>query len=128
MKDPFEISRQESPSQVESLNTIYGHIIDIFTTGEDDYYVPLVTLESSSFPAETNIAFVPLDESNEQLAATYGSPRDIIGLRVRIEYRGIQWMSGIARIAPEKDRVPVGNATSIPSRGFRYAVAGGGKV
>lgn len=127
MIDKYPTSRHiDHLDQDRTLRAVYGYIIDILSMNDQDYYIPLVGPEETFYSVDTQCNYIPLDESPEQLAANYGSPRDLIGLRVRVEYYGIRWKTGTARIVPGKQRQPVGNLTEVPSRGFRFAVAGGG--
>jgi hypothetical protein len=116
----------ENVSVERSLNITYGHIIGVLSIGDEDYYIPLVAPESTLFRVDAVCEYIPLEETPVQLAASYGPPRDMIGLRVRIEYHGPNWRRGVAKVVPAKEREPMGNETEIPSRGFRYAIAGGG--
>jgi hypothetical protein len=129
MIDTPEMSRHvDRVEQNRSINAIYGHIINTLDIDEQQYYIALVALEETSFDIDLQCSYIPLEESHEQLSANYGSPRDLIGLRVRVEYYGSSWKTGVAHIVPERNRQPVGNTTEIPARGFRFAVAGGGSI
>ena len=114
--------------QNRSVNAIYGHIVDILNIDEQDYYVALVAPEESDLSPDIMSHYIPIDEPVSSLAANYGPPRDMIGLRVRVEYYGTRWRRGVAKVVPERDRQPPGNASEVPSRGFRFAVAGGGTI
>jgi hypothetical protein len=129
MADDYKISQTVSNiRQDRRIKAIYGYIMEVLNIEEEDYYIPLVALENHALPVDTQCHYIPLDETPEQLASNYGEPRDLIGLRVRVEYYGTRWRTGVARIVPGRTRRPVGTATEIPSRGFRFAVAGGGSV
>jgi hypothetical protein len=111
-----------------SLNIEYGYIIAAFTSEEEPRYFVLVLKEFSRVDPRQDPAAMPIEESYEYLASTYGSPENLVGLRVRIEYIGSDWKLGAAKIVPGRD-VPVrGTLTSLPSRGFRYAAAGGSSL
>jgi hypothetical protein len=127
--DDHQISRHTDNLEEDTrISAIYGHIIDVLSINGQDFYIPLVALERTVFGVDSQSHYIPLDETDAQLAATYGTPRDLKGNRVRIEYYGQKWNSGVARIVPGRGRQPSGNITEIPSRGFRYAVAGGGSL
>jgi hypothetical protein len=127
MMNPHQISREtDHVERDRRLQTVYGHIVEMLNLDDQDFYMPLVVLEQSSFAPGSSLNYIPLDDTPEQLAANYGAPRDLIGLRVRIEYFGNSWRTGVAKVVSGRSRQPVGNLTEVPSRGFRYAVAGGG--
>jgi hypothetical protein len=129
MIDNYQISRQvDYLEEDKTISAVYGYIIDILSIDDQDFYIPLVAPERTVFSADSQSHYIPLDEHFGQLAATYGSPRDLKGLRVRVEYYGTKWNTGVARIVVDRNRQPVGNSMEVPSRGFRFAVAGGGKI
>ena len=127
--DRREISNSiHQMTQSKSLNAVYGYIVEILSIDDQDFYIPLIAPEDSAMPVDTQCAYIPLEESPEALASSFGAPRDLIGQRVRVEYYGMHWKKGTCRVVPSRNRQPVGNLTEIPSRGFRHAVAGGGSV
>ena len=108
-----------------SLNIEYGYIVGAFTSDDQPRYFVLVLKEFSRVDPRQDPAAMPIEEAYEGLASTYGPPENLVGMRVRIEYVGTDWKLGSCRLAPGRE-VPVrGNLTSLPSRGFRYASAGG---
>lgn len=119
---------QDKSAYDRSLNIEYGYIVGAFSSDEEPRYFVLVLKEFSRVDPRQDPAAIPIEESYEHLAATYGPPENLVGLRVRIEYVGTDWKLGSARIAPPRD-VPVrANLTSLPARGFRYAQAGGSSL
>jgi len=127
--DEHQVSRMSDHNEIDkTIRAVYGHVVDILRQNDDEFYIPLVALEGSMLPADLMCHYIPMEEPEEQLAASYGEPANLIGLRVRVEYYGINWRSGVARVVPSRSRRPVGNLTEVPTRGFRYAVAGGGSV
>ncbi len=129
MIDNYKISQtSEDVRRDRRIKVIYGYIVEMLTIDNQDYYIPLVAPEEHSMSIDSQCQYIPFDESPEQLAANYGTPRDLIGRRVRVEYYGTRWRIGVARIVPERTRQPAGNITEIPSKGFRFAIAGGGSI
>lgn len=123
------ISRQvEHIEQDRRIKAIYGHIIDVLNMNDNPYYIVLVGPEETYYPVDTQCEYIPLEESPSRLAAAYGEPSELIGLRVRVEYYGMRWRTGVARIVSGRNPEPTGNLTEVPTRGFRFAVAGGGSV
>lgn len=106
------------------LNVEYAYIVGIAATEEEPRYMVLVKKEFCLGSVSEQPAIVPMEEPPEVLAASFGRPEDLIGQRVRIEYFGSNWKTGIARIVTGRDIPSRPNLTDIPSRGFRYAVAG----
>jgi len=115
-------------TQDRTIRAIYGHIVDMLNMDDQDYYIALVAPEESNFSVDIMSHYIPIDESTESLAANYGPPEDLIGLRVRVDYYGTAWRSGVAHIVPSRNRVPPGNTSEMPRRGFRFAIAGGGGI
>ena len=115
----------EKTYEIPHVRVIYGYIVDMASTPDDnDLYLPLVRIESLGRPIPE--AFIPLAQPMEQLTAVYGSPRDLIGRRVRIEYQGSKWFLGRATITSTPgDNIP-GGEQQLPSVGFRHAIAGRG--
>jgi hypothetical protein len=130
MRDEYQISRTiYSQGENLAVNTIYGHIVGILPNEEEEIrYIAMVAPDRTNLPATTQIRPLPLEDHDQTLASNFGRPSDLIGMRVRIEYYGSNWESGIARIVPPRERQPVGNLSEVPSRGFRFAVAGGGSI
>jgi hypothetical protein len=129
LEDNYKISQMiHNIEQDRTIRAVYGYIIDILTIEEQDFYIALVGPEEANFPADTMCHYIPIDESPESLAASYGPPKDLVGLRVRVDYYGSSWRRGVAHIVPQRERTSHGNASEVPRRGFRYAVAGGGSV
>jgi hypothetical protein len=111
-----------------ALRVVRGYILQIVSLGEDRYYKVLVALEGArAGQAVKNARVVTIEEPGEHLAATFGEPEDLIGRRVRIEYTGGNWWRGVARVIPQQNEA-LGESLDLPSRGFRYAVAGGGSI
>jgi len=111
-----------------SLRVDYGYILAMMSNDEEQYYHGLIALERSSVPAGSESRVMAIEEGHEHLAASYGAPEDLIGRRVRIEYVGKHWWTGTVKIVPGRRTRPIGELMDVPSRGFRYAVAGGGSV
>lgn len=107
------------------LNVEYGYVVGVGSTDENPRYLVLVKKEFS-YGVDGAPVLIPVEEPAEVLASTYGRPEDLIGQRVRVEYFGTNWRTGVARIVPSRDIPSRPGLTDIPSRGFRYAVAGGG--
>ncbi len=129
MENQHQTSRSiVAVEQSRSLNAIYGHIVEILTIDDRDYYIPLVVPEETIFPVDTQSEYIPLEENAGSLSSNFGKPRDLIGLRVRVEYYGARWRTGVARIISPRRPAATGNESEVPSRGFRFAVAGGGSV
>lgn len=110
------------------IKCTYGHITEVFPADgvEEEYYIVQVSLENSVLQDETEVPMIPIEQTVEELSALYGPPSAIIGRRVRIEYTGRDYKSGIARIV--SDLIPGGGTqmNKIKSRGFKYAVPGKG--
>lgn len=110
------------------IKCTYGYIDDIFPAEglEEEFYIIKVSLESSVHPTSSEVPMIPIEQTVEELSALYGPPSALIGRRVRIEYTGRDYTSGVARIV--SDIVPGGGTAmnQINSRGFRYAVPGKG--
>ncbi len=117
--------RQIGPS---SLNVEFGFILDVIGDEDNVYYIAIVAKEKNVFPADTQLATLPLTHTTEELNSLFGAPEDIVGRRVRIEYRGSDWRKGACSLTVNSQIAPVGTSMEVPSRGFRYAVAGGGSV
>lgn len=108
-----------------SINIAYGYIVGVLSTEEEPRYLALVHREFSTAHPGAESILIPIEETHEHLAATYGTPNDIVGLRVRMEYVGTDPRRGVARIVPGRNVPARPNITELPARGFRYAVAGG---
>jgi hypothetical protein len=112
-----------------TLKVAYGHIIEMAQLSEDEeYYVAIVVLERTARPVGTSVMVIPLEESPEFIAATYGAPEDLVGRRVRIEHIGWDVTKGVGRIVAGRSVSPIGTVMELPSRGFRFAAAGQGGV
>jgi len=121
-------SSGEDYGEDRALRVDYGYILAMLSNDRYQYYHGLIALERSRLPAGTSARVMVIEEGVESLAATYGAPEDLVGRRVRIEYVGRSWWTGTVRIVPGREAEPIGELMNIPSRGFRYAVAGGGSV
>ena len=110
------------------IHSIFGHIVEIASIDEEDQYLVLVLPEGAILSAEFYAAFLPLEDRPDILASNYGTPRDLIGRRVRIDYYGLDWTKGLARIITNRRVESPGNTIEMPARSFRFAVAGGGAV
>lgn len=119
---------QKPPIERRHIAVEYGRIMDILTNEEAEYYVVLVAKERSLHGPESKCAILPLGHTLEELTSNFGTPKDLVGRRVRVEFFGNSWRRGIAYLAFDTSLQGVGTAMELPSRGFRYAVAGGGSV
>jgi len=115
-------------SQQPFVNVEFGFILSIVEDQDDTYYIAIVAKEMNSLQADSQLAIMPIGHTIEELSSLFGEPSDLIGRRVRIEYRGGNWRTGMCRLAAPVVQGSVGTAMEVPSRGFRYAVAGGGSV
>jgi len=118
----------ERHSERLTLNVEFGFIVDIIADEEETYYLAIVAKERGVLPADSELAMLPLAHTVEELTSLYGSPQDVIGRRVRIEYRSHNWRRGICFLTAGQAIRGASRAMEVPSRGFRYAVAGGGSV
>lgn len=107
------------------LNIEYGYIVGVGSPDESPRYLVLVRKEFSH-GIDGAPVLIPVEEPAEVLASTFGRPEDLIGQRVRVEYFGSNWRTGVARIVPGRDVPSRPGLTEIPGRGFRYAIAGSG--
>lgn len=133
MKDITDISQNvsrpvENVEQDRKIKSVYGYILDILNMNDEPYYIALVGPEETYYPVDTQCEYIPLEESPTRLASAYGPPEALIGLRVRVEYYGMRWRTGVARIVPGRNPEATGNLSEMPTRGFRFAVAGGGGI
>lgn len=110
------------------IKCTYGFIEDIFPASglEEEFYIIKVILEATVYHEACEAPMIPMEQTVEELSALYGPPSALIGRRVRIEYTGRDYKSGVARVVA--DRIPGGGTemNQINSRGFRYAVPGSG--
>lgn len=124
------VSKNESVTntQSRSLNVEYGYIIDIVSVGEARFFTAMISRERTFRDHLADATVMSLEQTSEELIATYGSPEDLIGLRVRIDYVGNNWTKGIAKVVGSYTPQDIGHSTDIDSRGFRYAIPGRGTV
>lgn len=110
------------------IKCVYAYIEDVFPADgqEEEFYIVSVSREGTIHHEETEAPIIPLEQTVEELSMLYGAPSALIGRRVRIEYTGRDYTSGVARVVA--DSIPGGGTqmNKIESRGFRYAVPGSG--
>ena len=108
------------------IKCVYGYITNIYLAEgeEDEYYVVGVEREGTTAPDGTPYPTIPMEQTVEELSSLYGPPSSLVGRRVRVDYTGRTFHSGIARVVSE--RFPGGgtNMNELPGRGFRYAIPG----
>jgi hypothetical protein len=126
MRDSFH-SRISSGTTDTRVKAEYGYIVDIIAPSPEEdnqYYIAEVAKENSALPSDIYTAIVHMEQTPQELASLYGTPRDLIGLRVRIDYTGNDFRSGVARVVSGRAPTAMGGFTEVRSRGFRHARPG----
>lgn len=119
------MSRLNSSSE---LKFVYGYITEVSEIENQSFYVVKVRTENSLASFETSVPMIPLDQTPEELSSLYGPPSALLGRRVKVEFTGANFSSGVAKIVTGSRLRDETGFNTNKTRPFRYAVAGGGKV
>jgi len=123
-----------SPIVDHSVRIVYGYIVDMVgidgpydEESEDPvYYLPLVAKEDDNYHFEVTTSPLRFADPPDMLAMNYGTPSDLIGRRVKIEYTGNHWEAGVCTVVEGRRISTAQSILEVPSRGFRYAPPGSG--
>ena len=132
MMFPNETNHTQERVVVEDRTKItYGHIVDILMTQDEKdnnsppgRYIPIIAKEGFFGPASENVVPMRIAQTPQYLAANYGSPEDLIGYRVKIEYTGSSWIYGVCTIVDNGQPDEIGEALSVEGERFLFARAG----
>jgi hypothetical protein len=108
----------------EERKVEYGYIVDVpAQEGAGRRYLVLAIRESSALDPAKAPFFVAIEGTIEELASLYGEPRELIGRRIRVEYRGHP-SQGIAYLVQGAEVESADGMLTLENSGFRHAVAG----
>lgn len=120
------LSSQVTQLQNRVVQYSFGTIVGIRREGSQAFYEVQVRPDRDQV-SPARFKYIPLIDETEVIAASYGSPEDLIGRRVRIEYRGAHWSQGTAKLVRETNRrTDVSANLETSTQPFTFAPPGSG--
>lgn len=96
------ISARIERVQASSAQHIYGTIIGYKRDeSEGDLYKVQIRPDGDS-TSGSRFNYISLGDDPAMIASNYGAPRDLVGKRVKVVFRGGSWTSGLAYIVGDR--------------------------